>query len=140
MSDFQKDFRNMVAPDLCEAFGECLTVLPMIKRPNYSQTPDPARTRYTVTGVFRWPSVYANRMGSDRARMDAGPSILTRNPEACLPLRDIPWAPRQGDVIRREETGHIFEVVVSRPDHVAFVECELVQQGVHDAEVGDLCR
>lgn len=137
MSDFQRDFRNLVAPDLCTAFGECLRVIPMVRKPNYSPQPDTSRREFTVRGVFHWRSVYAVRDGSDRQRLQD--DILTRNPCANLPLRDLPWAPRLADVIVREETGHRFEITSTHPDGVAFLELGLVQIGTHDFEIGGAC-
>lgn len=109
--------------DIQFEFGETFTVLPMLVPPNLSPRRDPARKAWNVMGVFGWESTDL-KMGMEEMKASTRePQVLLRKVDMILPLK-------RGDLMRRCETGDVFEVKETLPDTMSGVVVRLFQMGV----------
>lgn len=104
-------------------FGEVLTVLPMVVPPNLSPRKDPTRPSWNTMGVFGWESMSV-KLGMEEMRVSSrDPHVLLRKADITVPLK-------RGDLVRRCETGEVFEVKETLPDTTSGVVVRLLQMGV----------
>lgn len=106
-----------------QEFGEVLTILPMAVSPNLSPRRDQSRHPWNVMGVFSWESTDL-RVGLEEMKVSTrDPHVLVRKADMILPLK-------RGDLMKRCETGEVFEVKETLPDTMSGVVVRLVQMGV----------
>ncbi len=116
------------------AFGERLTIIPMVKVPNRDQKPDPSRAVLpNIIGQFEWEHLMVFKGGgAGQMHPDKPLPVSSRNPMATFNKACLPWSLKQADIIKRECTGELFEVVHSLPYSVAQVRYKLRELGVSD--------
>ena len=124
-------------------FGEPLTIIPMIAKPNYQPLPDPAKAPVTLTGVFslRHIEAFTVKDGSGLSRQGVT-TISSRDPIVSFALKDLPFPIRHLFRIRRERDGVTYEVTDVQSDGVSSVKLKLVQVGldIGPAAEGEVIR
>lgn len=120
-----------VADAINESFGEPLTILPRIGKPNFGTVPDPSKPEVTLAGVFSIRSIEAFAAHDASGMQRAGITrVSTRQPLASLALKDLPYPILTRYRIRRERDGAVYEVTDVLSDGVSRVLLHLVQAGV----------
>lgn len=99
-------------------FGELWDYAPMRSDDDNARgSPDPDRAPLTITGAYIDPSMRAfggpTRTAGVRAEH---PGHASARPALNLDFTQLPFAPRHGDRVTRQETGETFKIAESRPD------------------------
>lgn len=127
---WQNEMQN-VASAINGAFGEALTIIPMITKPNFSPVVDPTKKPATLTGVFSLRTIEAFKLHDAQGMQRAGmTTVTTRHPLISFALKDLPYPILRLYRIRRERDGAVYEVTDVQSDGVSRVLLHLVQAGV----------
>jgi len=132
MSYFIPNWRagmQAVSAAIDQNFGERLTLIACLSRPNFPTEPDRATKPVTLQGVFSLRSELAFKSGGSPGRGDAPGLVESRKPVASFAHADLPWAIQRGDRVKRETTGESYEVTRVEPDGVSRVVLHLVELG-----------
>lgn len=125
---FQQDWRTLmnesVAPEIDKQLGgERLTFVPCTKKPNVPAVPDWSKAK-AICGIFDLQFKLVLTATNN--------PVESRDPCARVgyyQLDLLGFAPKGGDWIRREDTGHLYEIRKVMPDGVSMTEFELTELG-----------
>ena len=138
LSYFRQFAQSRMNPVLDSYLGETVSIKPMLTRPNYPATRDPARPMVEATAIFQWRSSMTGRPTPDDRDTQplhsrkAGPiDVASRIPQFSF-ATPAPML-RRGDQILRD-SGELFEVTSTLPDGVARVLVPCVQLGVANGD------
>ncbi len=109
-------------------FGERLTIIPCIARPNFPTEPDRETPPVNLQGEFMYRAKLALDTGRGKGGHGGG-LVQSQDPIATFSHAALPWLPQRGDRIRREVDGTVFEVTSTKSDGVARVTLDLVELG-----------
>lgn len=121
---------NLHAQAANEAFGEQMTVLPMKVAPNRSPLRDTTRESFQITGQYIAEPFAGLDYEPGHGKRE--PHVSSRAPWAVFAKCDLPYGLQQGDLIRRDCTGELFEVKESLPHTVSQIRYRLFQMGVNN--------
>ena len=130
MSYFIPNWRagmQAVSAAIDQNFGERLTLIACLARPNFPTEPDASIKPVILSGVFSYRAKLALDTGQGRGRH--GGLVQSQDPIATFSHAALPWLPQRGDRIRRENDGTVFEVTATKSDGVSRVTCDLVELG-----------
>jgi len=112
------------------AFGERLTLIACLARPNFPTEPDASIKPVTLQGVFSYRAKLALDTGRGKGgQHGSGGLVQSQDPIATFSHAALPWLPQRGDRIRREVDGTMFEVTATKSDGVARVTLDLAELG-----------
>jgi|GEM_PF-2550117 hypothetical protein len=132
MSYFIPNWRagmQAVSAAIDQSFGERLTLIACLARPNFPTEPDASIKPVALQGVFSLRSELAFKSGGSPGRGEAPGLIESRKPVASFSHADLPWQINRGDRVKRETTGEMYEVTRVEPDGVSRVTLHLVELG-----------
>jgi hypothetical protein len=119
-----------VSAAIDQNFGERLTLIACLARPNFPTEPDASIKPVTLSGVFSYRARLALDTGHGRGgQHGSGGLVQSQDPIATFSHAALPWLPQRGDRIRREADGTTFEVTATKSDGVAHVTLDLVDLG-----------
>lgn len=122
-----QDSAAEVSAAIDEAFGETVILRPQVTRPNYPQSPDPARPVATMLATFVNQSMVANQQGKSGVRFE--PLTQTRNPQFTFNRFVLGYSIQRGDMIERSCDGTLWEVTAVKPDGFSRIVIDVVQLG-----------
>ena len=119
-----------VSASIDSVFGEPLTLIACLSRPNFPTEPDRATKPVTLSGEFLYRAKLALDSGHGRGgQHGSGGLIESQQPIATFSHASLPWLPQRGDRIQRQVDGTTFEVTAVKSDGVSRVTCDLVELG-----------
>lgn len=127
-SIFQDAFALASLDGIDGTFGELWNYLPMIKAdPNGRESPDPGRA--VVVGFTAvWLGPYARAFSAETRKQGVRaeqPGHASNRPVCDLDLSHLPYRPRDGDRVVRQQTGLLYKIAEVRPIAVSRAALDL---------------